>query len=455
MIVEDLTTGPIAGHFRRLALPAAIGMLFSTLYNIVDTFYAGLISTTAQAGLAIGFQAFFVLVSVGFGMGSAMSALVGHSRGRKDLVHARLLTAQGLGLAVFLTVILMVFAHYTGPPLMALVSEPGAYREAGLSFFRVLLWSLPGFILAYGGNGVLQARGDTVSMQRALVAAFLANILLNPILMYGIPGILPGLGLTGIALSTVICQTSVAAFVIYRIFGRAMMQGLQRQDFVPIPKDYATIAGQAIPASFALLVNFASGFVVQFALKGFGESALAAFAISLRFEQIFLLPAVGITIALVPIAAQNFGAGHHDRLRQSFRICCAIGVCVTALAFPLLWFFGGAAASLFTRDPDVIRITALFLKVEAVILPIYVILFSVNSLLQALKAAVWTMWIGIYRQGIGIALFIWVFTSVFDFGLLGVRLGIAAAVITGLALSLAIMRHVVSNTLGNPGKSQP
>ncbi|MEM1400288.1 MAG: MATE family efflux transporter, partial [Pseudomonadota bacterium] len=93
MIVEDLTTGPIAGHFRRLALPAAIGMLFSTLYNIVDTFYAGLISTTAQAGLAIGFQAFFVLVSVGFGMGSAMSALVGHSRGRKDLVHARLLTA--------------------------------------------------------------------------------------------------------------------------------------------------------------------------------------------------------------------------------------------------------------------------------------------------------------------------------------------------------------------------
>ena len=80
----DLTTGPIAGHFRTLAVPASMGMLFSTLYNVVDVYFAGQISTDAQAGLAIGFQAFFILMSVGFGIGSAMGALVGNARGRKD-----------------------------------------------------------------------------------------------------------------------------------------------------------------------------------------------------------------------------------------------------------------------------------------------------------------------------------------------------------------------------------
>ena len=69
---HDLTTGSLAGHFRRLAVPAAIGMVFSTLYNVVDVFFAGLISTDAQAGLAISFQAFFIFVTIGFGLGSAM-----------------------------------------------------------------------------------------------------------------------------------------------------------------------------------------------------------------------------------------------------------------------------------------------------------------------------------------------------------------------------------------------
>lgn len=448
MIDEDLTAGPIHGHFRRLAIPAAIGMLFSTLYNIVDTFYAGYFGTQAQAGLAVGFQAFFVLVAVGFGLGSAMSALVGNAKGRKDIAEARHLAAQGIGFAAVATLVLTLIAMFVGPSLIALVSEPGAYRDMGQSYFFWLVLALPGFILAYTANGILQARGDTVSMQRALIVAFFANIILNPIFMFGVPGIVPGMGFNGIALATVLSQSGVAFFLLFKTFGRAMMQNLKRSEFVPVPGKYREIANQAFPASFALLINFASGFVVQFALKGFGEESLAAYGISLRIEQLFLLPAVGITIALVPIAAQNFGAGNNERVRQAFRRCWTLGVFATVCAFPFLWFGGGYATSLFSDDPEVIRIGALFLKVEAVVLPLYVVLFSVNSLLQALKRAVWTMWIGIYRQGIGIALFIWLFTRVFDWGLNGVRLGIAVAVATGLIMSILVVRRVARSKIG-------
>jgi putative MATE family efflux protein len=454
MIEYDLTTGPLSGHFRRLAVPAAIGMLFSTLYNIVDTFYAGFFGTQAQAGLAVGFQAFFILVAIGFGLSSAMSALVGNAKGRKDDADARRLAVQGIGLAVVATFAMMVVAVLAGPSLIAVVSEPGAYRDAGLSYFYWLIFALPGFIIGPSANGILQARGDTLTMQRALVVAFFVNVALNPLLMFGIPGVIDGMGFNGIALATVLSQTGVAVFILTRVFGRAMMQDLKLAEFAPVPAKYYEIIAQAFPAGFALLVTFSSGFIVQYALKDYGETALAAYGITMRIEQLFLLPALGITISLVPIAAQNFGAHNHNRVREAFHRCWMIGVVMTVAAFPFLWFGGAYATRIFSDDPEVIRISALFLKVEAVILPIYVVIFSVNALLQALKKAAWTMWIGIYRQWIGIALFIWLFAFVMDGGLAGVRIGIAFGVVTGLMLSLLIAVRVAKERIGGLGRPE-
>ena len=80
----DLTTGSVSGHLRRLAIPAATGMLFHTLYNIVDIYFAGRLSTESQAGMAIGYLTFFFLVSFGFGLNGAMASLVGNAIGEKD-----------------------------------------------------------------------------------------------------------------------------------------------------------------------------------------------------------------------------------------------------------------------------------------------------------------------------------------------------------------------------------
>jgi len=171
----DLTTGPISGHFRRLAIPAALGMLFTTLYNVVDVYFAGQLGTQSQAGLAIGFQAFFVLIAVAFGLSSAMSALVGNARGAKDDRAARRLAVQGLAYAFIATVLLMIFAVWFGPKAIELISEPGAYRDAATNYFYYLIAALPGFVLAFSANGILQAHGDSVTLQRGQMAAFFAR----------------------------------------------------------------------------------------------------------------------------------------------------------------------------------------------------------------------------------------------------------------------------------------
>ena len=119
--IHDLTKGSLAGHFLRLALPAAIGMVFSTLYNVVDVFFAGLVSTDAQAGLAISFQAFFVFVTIGFGLSSAMTALVGNAIGAKDTAEASKTAMQGIGFAILASALLIMIALFLGPHLLAFI----------------------------------------------------------------------------------------------------------------------------------------------------------------------------------------------------------------------------------------------------------------------------------------------------------------------------------------------
>ena len=445
---DDLTTGPMALHFRTLAIPAAFGMLFTTLYNVVDVYYAGLLSTDAQAGLAIGYQAFFILMAVGFGLSSALSTLVSNAKGSGNAAEAQRYVVQGLAFGGVITASCMVIGWFLGPELIVLVSEPGAYRDAAMGYFYWLIFALPGFLLAYGGNGILQAHGDSRSMQRALMAAFIANIGLNPLFMFGLPGVWSGMGFNGIAAATIISQTGVMVYILVRIFRLEVMQSVQITAFQPDKDSFRKIFAQLLPAGSAMIIMFISGFVVQFALKTFGGHAVAAYGVALRIEQILLLPVLGMTGALLPIAGQNFGAQKYDRVREALKYCWGVGFAMTALATPILFFGGTFVMALFSNDPDVIRAGSSYLRVDAFLFPVYMMLFSINSLLQAFKQAIWTLWISVYRQGFAVAFFVWVFISFTDFGVQGVWFGIAAAVTSGWVLSLIILRNVARTQIG-------
>ena len=423
-------------------------MLFATLYNVVDVYYAGRLSTDAQAGLAIGYQAFFVLMALGFGLSSALSALVSNAKGSGETSQVRRYISQGLTFAIILTLLSMIIGWFIGPKLIGLVSEPGSYRNAGLGYFGWLIFALPGFLIAYGGNGILQAHGDTLSMQRALMLAFFANVLLNPLFMFGIPNYWSGMGFNGIAAATILSQTCVMVFIVFRIFQLEAMQTFKLIEFLPSSDIFKQIFSQLLPASSALMVMFISGFVVQFALKEFGGHAVAAYGVALRIEQILLLPVLGMTGALLPIAGQNFGAKEYDRVRSALQYCWKAGFIMSLIAVPSLLFGANFAMSLFTSDPDVISAGSSYLRVDAFLFPIYMMLFSINSILQAFKKAIWTLYISIYRQGFGVAFFVWVFISLFNFDVQGVWLGIATAVSSGWILSLIIANRVAQKEIG-------
>ncbi len=446
---KDLTRGLISDHYKRMAIPMAIGMVFSTLYNVVDTFYAGLISTWAQAGLAIASQVFILLIALGFGLSSALSALVGHALGEEDQEASDLIARQGIGFGILLSLLLAIAGYLFAPELIEIISEPGEYRDAANSYLRVLLTGTIFFLLAYAGNGILQAHGDTESMKRAQIAAFFANLVLNPLFIFGIPGVFPAFGFDGLALSTLVCQSGVMGYILVQVVRQQIFHEHRFSGLIPRFDIYLGIINQALPTSFSMMLMVIAGFVVQYFLKDFGSQAQAGYGVALRIEQILLLPVFGLTGSLLPIAAQNLGAKKLERVKEAAVFCFKFGFIMTATSGVLLWLLGEYLMLLFTRDPTVIEIGVSYLRVEGLILWVYMLLFAFNSLFQAFKRPILSLVVGIYRQGIGIALFVWLYVEIAGLGIWGVWFGIATSVTSGLLFSGVLLARLAGKETGH------
>ena len=444
----DLTVGSVSSHLRRLAIPAAIGMLFHTLYNIVDIYFAGRLSTNSQAGMAIGYLVFFFLVSFGFGLNGAMASLVGNALGSNNKRLAKELIINGIVFAIVVSSLLIIFGLFVGSSILAWVSEPGLYQNYGLRYYFLLLIALPAFLIAYTCNGILQAQGDAMSMQRALIIAFFMNLGLNPLLIFGIPNFWFGLGFDGIAYSTIISQYFVLAFMIYKVVkSKVNLKNYSDKITTNFPV-FKEIFIQMLPPTLSFQMIIIGVLIMQIALKEFGPQAIAGHSVAMRVEQLVLLPILGMTHALLPIVAQNFGAKNFDRVREALALCLKIGIISMCLCYPLIWFFSGSILRVFTNDQEVIEIGIIYLRVDGLILPVYAVIFSINSFLQALKRPYGVFIVGLFRQGFGIAFFIWIFINVFNFGVLGVWLGAAISVILGGLLSVWIAIRVAKSEIG-------
>lgn len=444
----SLTTGPVSASFRRLAVPSAIAMLFATLYNVVDTWFAGRISTDAQAGLSVTFQAFFLLIASGVGLKVAMSSMVASAIGAGDEAGAKRIAMQGLMFSAVLAIALGVGGIWGGPAMIALVSEPGAYRDAGVAYINIILIGAGPFLITFCANGLLEAQGEAEPMKRAQIGSFFANCALNPLFIYGVPGLVPGAGFDGIAIATVTSQTGVMIYIFSHLRRSELMEGAGALRWRPDLAAWRGILAQAAPVTGSMLIMIIAMFVVQYYLKSFGPAALAAYGVALRIEQIILLPGLGVTGALLPIAAQSFGAKRYDRVREAAMFCCKTAGGMMLCGSVILWLAGGALMTFFTRDAEVIRIGSEYLLVEGFILPLYIVLFAMNSLLQALRRPMMTVWIGLWRQGLAVALFCTLFIHGFGMDETGVWLGIAAAVTTGFALSLTVSIYVARREIG-------
>ena len=198
---------------RKLAIPASVGTLFQTLYNIVDTYFAGKISPEALSALTKSFPIYFILIASSIGVTVAGTSLIGNSIGEKKINKASTYFCQ----LIFFSIILIFFITLIGlnfsDDVFKIMGSTDEVMNLGLDYTNIIFYGSFLFIIVVAMNSLLHAEGDTKTYRNALIISFLLNIFLNPILIFGFLFI-PAFGMKGIGIATIIAQ-SISFIIIF------------------------------------------------------------------------------------------------------------------------------------------------------------------------------------------------------------------------------------------------
>jgi len=411
----DLQRDSIPVLTRTIALPASLGMLFSVLLNIVDTFYAGMLSATALAALSLAGPVFFLVITLGIGVGQATNALVGNELGADRPDKAQQLAFQSMSFATIVSIIGALLAYWQLPALFSIMGGEEPYLAPATSYMSVVLLGTALFSLAMVINSILNTRGDTRSYRNAQAIGLLANIGLDPLFMFTF-----GLGVTGVAVATVLIQFGVVVYLFSKVLKLDFMRMPRMADFVPNPQKYLEIARQSLPTSVSMLLVAVGSVIIVAYVSRFGASAMAAYGIALRVEQLILLPVIGINIAAISLTGVNYGAMQIPRVRDTFNTGMKYAIALMIVGAVPLVFFGEPLMRLFTDESAVIDIGVDYLRIEAMILPAYAITFIAAAVLQGLKKPLYTLYCNIARQVIGQVILFYLAVDIFKLGINGV-----------------------------------
>lgn len=441
----DLTQGSISHHLLRIGLPASTGLLFNTLYNVTDTWYAGKISTNALAGLSLSFPAFLMILALGSGIGTASVVLISNALGAGKQEKTLLYFTQSFLMGSILAILLLVFRTLYVRPLFILMGAHGEALDMAVSYMEMIIVGIPFFLLNNILNSMLNARGNTKSYRNVLIVGFFINLGLDPLFLYGF-WIIPAMGIKGIAFATVFVQF-IAFFYLWHEVAKIKTEAGQGilicikasfvKFFTPHRKIIAEIAAQAVPAILNTMSIALGMFVINYYLNTYADSkSIAAYGVGLRIEQIFLLPAMGISTALLAITGQNFGAKKIDRVKKVFKVALGMGAITLGLAIIVLVPFAQYLVSLFSDDATVIGYAVFYLHLEVIAYYCYILLPCANSLLQGMKKPAFVMWIGFSRQLIAPAILFYLICGVLGMQARGIFVGIA--IINWLAALIAL-----------------
>ena len=380
----DLLNEKIPTLVRKLAVPASVGTLFQTLYNIVDTFFAGKISPDALSALSKSFPMYFIIVATSIGVTIAGTSLIGNSIGENDKKKILYYFSNIIYFGIFISVLLTLFGLFFSETVFLLMGSSNKVTSLGLEYTNIIFSGTILFILVVAFNSLLHAEGDTKTYRNALILSFFLNIILNPILIFGFLFI-PAFGVKGIGIATIISQILSFLIIFYKVIKNKRIQEISREylsiKFVFI-KD---IFFQSMPISLAIC-GYSIASAIIFAYVGLsGEAAAAGYGAATRIEQVVLLPVLGINTAIISIIAQNYGARKYERIKESYYTAIKYALIIMILSGIFIFLTSGIIPTFFSDSLEVNHFGKKYLQISAFVLPAYPIFFLSNGFFMALK----------------------------------------------------------------------
>jgi len=410
---STITSKPIIQLLKKIAIPASTGSIFQTLFNIVDTFFAGKISSDALAALAKSFPLYFIIISAGIGIVAGCNSLISNSLGQRNRFAALIYSHHTFMYSILLSIIITILGVLFSYDILKLMGSSSESIILAKKYTDIIFYGTVFFLILTSLNAILYSQGDTKTYRNVLIVGLFANILLNPIFIFGFLFI-PAFGIAGLAISTILIQFFACVYLYYKVNQTILKINFKTESFLIRKNFFLNIFNQCMPITFALFLVALGSYLILSFISVFGDEAVAGYGAAIRFEHIFTLPVIGLNTAVITIAGQNFGARRYDRVRETYKKATFIGFIIMCLSGIVIFLLSEFIISLFTNDLEVIKFGSNYLRIAAFIGPIYPVFFISHALFTSLKKTHYIFYSNLFRMVILPFIIIWIILNVYE-----------------------------------------
>lgn len=379
----------------RMSVPAMIGMMVTSMYNIADTIFIGRgAGTLAIAGLSIAFPIQMIAQSVSRMIGVGGASVISRRLGEKDYDGASSALGTAFTVNAVATVILMALFMIFTVPVLRLFGASDASLPYAREYLRTVIWGFPFIAVSVTGNNLIRAEGNARVAMFTMLIGMVLNIILDPVFIF-----IFNMGIRGAAVATVISQACSSLWVLLYYGGRRSVVAVRRRFFrignelareilVLGTPNFVQSAGMSV---LTMIIN-------NILLTAGGDMAISAYGIVHRLLSFIIMPVIGLSQGFQPIAGFNYGARKFDRVRKILLVTTVSAVCVSGFFYVIIRLFPNHIIGMFTTDAALVKMSVDAMLLMNLLMPVGCLQMVFSVYFQAVGKGIHSLLLGLSRQ---------------------------------------------------------
>ena len=377
------------------ALPAVVGTMVNSLYNIIDRIYIGHgVGSLAISGLTLTFPIMMFLQAFGMLIAAGASARVSIFLGKKENEKAEHILGNAFLLVLILSLCTITFSMLYLKNMLIWFGGSENTIPYAMDYLNIIIPSNILTSLSFGFNSIMRASGYPKKAMFTMIIGAVMNIILDPIFIFVFD-----MGIRGAAIATVISMAVSASFVMHHFIGKQSLIRFRKKCFNLDRRIIWQIISIGIsPFSMQLCGSLVNVTINNSLYKYGGDLALGANGILLSFAMLLVMFVIGLSQGMQPIVGFNFGAGLRHRVLETLRLVIIIATCVMGVGWICSMFFPDIIAAGFTTDQELIAITANAIRIDFMMLIVVGSQIAIGHFFQSIGSAWKSILLSLSRQ---------------------------------------------------------
>lgn len=380
----------------KLSIPMVMGMMIQVLYNLVDTYFIGMLNDANQLAAAnISLPVFMMLMAIAGIVGSGSSSYISRCLGNKDYEEANKTISIATGILIIMSIIVMIAGIFMSPNIAkGLGANEATFNYTYKYIFIMFIGAIP-VMCSYALGQLLRSEGNIMQSVIGLTLGTVINIVLDPVFIFGLK-----MEITGAAIATIIGQTSTLIYFMYAFLKGKTTLKINLKKFKYDKNIFKEIFTIGVPASLNQMLMGVATVIVNNIAVGYGTLTVAGMGVAMKIMTIGTFVFMGFSAGCQPLVGYNYGCNNIPRVKEIIKkgiiITSMIGL-ILALIFGV---FANPLIGLFTSEPEVINKGAIILRALIISLPFVGGQMISTTSAQSMGKVVVAFILSISRQGL-------------------------------------------------------